>query len=226
MSALHVFDMDGTLLRGTTASLEIARRLDHVEALEDLERRFASGTTSAPEFAVEVRELWVDLDPDLVADVVSAAPWIEGIDEVCADIAGRGESSMLITMSPDFFADHLTRHGIDVIHASAFPPLPFEAPVDPSAILGPTDKVRLTEAERAARDLPLGACVAYGDSTSDEPLFAHLERTVAVNASPALESVARVAYRGHDLREAYALGRSLLDGAGSSRRERGDPSLE
>ncbi|MFJ8650006.1 hypothetical protein ACIRNI_28280 [Streptomyces sp. NPDC093546] len=27
MSRLYVFDMDGTLLRGTTAGLEIARRL-------------------------------------------------------------------------------------------------------------------------------------------------------------------------------------------------------
>lgn len=39
--------------------------------------------------------------------------------------------------------------------------------------------------------------------------------TVAVNASPRVESAARVAYRGEDLREAYAHahGRALLDTA-------------
>ena len=46
---------------------------------------------------------------------------------------------------------------------------------------------------------------------SDVPLFAVLENTVAVNADPALERAARVAYRGDDLREAYAHGRAMLD---------------
>lgn len=210
MSALHVFDMDGTLLRGTTASLEISRRLGQLDELTDLEHRFATGVIPAAGFALEVRELWADLDPDLVADVTAGAPWIEGIAEVCADIQERGETSMLITLSPDFFARHLRTLGIDVVHASRFPPPPFAEPVDPAGILDPADKVRLTETERVARDLPVDACVAYGDSMSDEPLFDHLRNTVAVNARPALEAVARVAYRGDDLREAYALGRSLL----------------
>jgi phosphoserine phosphatase len=216
MSALHVFDMDGTLLRATTASLEISRRLGRLEEITDLERRFATGETTAAEFAVEVRELWADLDPDLVGDVASAAPWIGGIAEVCADIAARGETSMLITLSPDFFARHLHDHGMEVVRGSRFPPLPFAAPVDPAAILGPADKVRLVDAERAARSLPARACVAYGDSLSDEPLFAHLPNTVAVNADPAVEALARVSYRGEDLREAYAHGRDLLGTAGTA----------
>ena len=211
MSALHVFDMDGTLLRSTTASLEISRRLDRLVELEDVERRFAAGAISAAGFALEVRELWADLDAALVADVAAGAPWIDGIADVCADIAARGETSMLVTLSPDFFARHLHDHGLQVVHGSAFPPLPFTAPIDPAAILTPADKVRLTDAERATRGLPVEACVAYGDSMSDEPLFAHLEHTVAVNASPRVEAVASVAYRGDDLREAYAHGRALLD---------------
>jgi phosphoserine phosphatase len=91
------------------------------------------------------------------------------------------------------------------------PPLPFAAPVDPAAILTPADKVRITEAERTARGLPTSACVAYGDSRSDEPLFAHLPHTVAVNADPAVEALARVSYRGEDLRVPYAQARRLLD---------------
>ena len=35
MSALHIFDMDGTLLRGTSASIEISRRLDCLEHLRE-----------------------------------------------------------------------------------------------------------------------------------------------------------------------------------------------
>ncbi|MCD2191456.1 hypothetical protein [Actinomycetospora soli] len=94
--------------------------------------------------------------------------------------------------------------GLDVVHGSVW-----SDPIDPTAILTPGDKVRLADAERAARGLPLSACVAYGDSGSDVPLFAHLTHTVAVNASPGLAAAAD--YRGNDLREAYALGRALLD---------------
>jgi phosphoserine phosphatase len=68
------------------------------------------------------------------------------------------------------------------------------AAIDPAGILSPADKVHLTEAERAAHGLPRHACVAYGDSMSDLPLFAVLQSTVAVNADAALERAARVAY--------------------------------
>jgi phosphoserine phosphatase len=210
MTALHVFDMDGTLLRGTTAPIEISRHIGREEPLAELERGFAAEEITAAEFAVEMRALWEDLTAELVVRIVADAPWIEGIEDVCADIARRGERSMLVTMSPDFFANHLGDRGIDVVYASRFPPLPFVAPIDPTGILNPADKVRLAEAERAAHGLPRSACVAYGDSMSDIPLFNVLENTVAVNADAALEGAARVAYRGEDLREAYAHGRALL----------------
>lgn len=212
MSALHVFDMDGTLLRGSTAAIEICRRIGRLEPLAELERGFAAEEISAAAFALDMRALWEDLTVELVAEVVADAPWISGIDDVCRDISERGERSMLITMSPDFFAQHLGERGIDVVRASRFPPLPFAGPVDPAGILNPVDKVRLAEAERAALDLPRHACVAYGDSMSDLPLFGVLENTVAVNGDEELERAARVAYRGDDLREAYAHGRVLLDG--------------
>ncbi|MCD2196711.1 haloacid dehalogenase-like hydrolase [Actinomycetospora endophytica] len=214
MTALHVFDMDGTLLRGTTASREICRRLDRIAEIDELERRFRGREITDAQFAVGVHGLWSTLHTELVDDIADGAPWIDGIAEVCADIAARGETSMLITLSPDFFARHLLRLGVDVVHGSAFPPLPFTAPVDPAAILTPADKVRITEAERAARHLSTNACVAYGDSRSDEPLFAHLTHTIAVNADPVVEALARVTYRGDDLREPYAQARRLLDGDG------------
>jgi phosphoserine phosphatase len=219
MTALHVFDMDGTLLRGTTAAIEISRRVGRLERLEELERAFAAEEISPPGFAVEMRALWEELTAEVVAEVVADAPWIGGIEDVCADIAQRGEHSMLITMSPNFFAEHLGSRGIDVVRASRWPPLPFAAPIDPTGILSPADKVRLTEAELTAQGLPRRACVAYGDSMSDLHLFAVLDNTVAVNADAALERAARVAYRGEDLREAYAHGRALLDA--SARRETG-----
>jgi phosphoserine phosphatase len=58
--------------------------------------------------------------------------------------------------------------------------------------------------------LSLSDCVAYGDSTSDVELFRELRRTVAVNATPATKALAAKAYEGHDMWEAYQIGRALL----------------
>lgn len=117
---------------------------------------------------------------------------------------------MLITMSPDFFAEHLLAFGVDVVAASRFPALPFAQPIDTAGILEPADKVRLAEQEWIAHGLTPNDCVAYGDSMSDLPLFGVLENTVAVNADEDLERVAAIAYRGDSLLDAYALARKLL----------------
>ena len=55
MGALHVFDMDGTLLRGTSAAIEISRRVGRLEPLAELERGFATEEISAADFAFATR---------------------------------------------------------------------------------------------------------------------------------------------------------------------------
>jgi len=208
--SLHVFDMDGTLLNGTTASLQIARYLGCVDELGVLERRFAAGAIDTRGFAAAIHGLWRSLTPPAVADVVRASPWLTGIKEVCADIRQRGERSVVITMSPDFFARHLLEFGFDEVAASRFPALPFREPLDPAGILTPVDKVRIVDEIRERLGLPRSRCVAYGDSMSDAPLFRQLANTVAVNADHHLAELAALSYRGGDLAGAYALGRELL----------------
>ncbi|MCY9784350.1 hypothetical protein KIK06_10655 [Nocardiopsis sp. EMB25] len=69
MTYLHVFDMDGTLLRGTTASLEIARILRCEPQLTDLERRFRRQEIDTRGFARSIHRLWNGLTE---SDVMSA----------------------------------------------------------------------------------------------------------------------------------------------------------
>lgn len=208
--ALHVFDMDGTLLKGTTASLQIARHLGCAEDLAGLETQFAAGEIDTHGFSAAVHGLWRSLTRPAVAEVFRACPWLAGIPEVCADIRERGERSVVITMSPDFFARHLLELGFDDVVASRFPALPFREPLDPGGILVPGDKVRIVDELRERHGLPRSRCVAYGDSMSDAPLFSRLTKTVAVNADHHLTGLAAVSYRGEDLAGAYALGRALL----------------
>ncbi|MGA4840627.1 HAD family hydrolase [Streptomyces sp. G45] len=203
MTRLHVFDMDGTLLRGTSASLELARHLGCLPELTALEAEFIAGTVDTYGFADRVCALWGALTPEIAADAFARAPWIGGLPEVLADIAARGERSAVITMSPDFFADGLRALGADDVIASRFPPLPLRTTPDPAGILTPADKVTAVDRLLAAHGLTRDACVAYGDSHSDVPLFRALHHTVAVNAGQTLKSLARHQYDGDDLWTAY-----------------------
>ncbi|WP_433338699.1 HAD family hydrolase [Spirillospora sp. CA-294931] len=211
MAVLHLFDMDGTLLTGSTANLEVARQLGTLPELRALEDAFAAGTIDTRGFSAEIHRLWGHLTPAAVAAAYAAGTWLNGIEQVCADIRARGEHSAVITMSPDFFARHLLELGFDEVFASRFPPLPFRAPLDPEGVLTPADKVVIAERLRRRHGLPPERCVAYGDSMSDAPLFKHVTHSVAVNADHHLAGIASADYRGDDLTRAYELARTLLD---------------
>lgn len=210
VSYLHVFDMDGTLITGTSANLEIARACGTEPELLELERRFSAGEIDTREFSLTVYDIWSDLTSEHVDRAFASSPFIAGITDVCADIRARGERSLVITMSSDFYARRLRDFGFDEVVASAYPEPPFAGPPVAEDILTPTDKVRIVDEVREREGIALPRCVAYGDSRSDGPLFQHLHHSVAVNADHHLSPLARAEYRGGNLLEAYRQARLLL----------------
>jgi phosphoserine phosphatase len=86
MTALHVFDLDGTLLPGPTASLLIAAAHGSGQELRALEARFAAGELDTAGFAAAVHGLWATLTPEIVAAAVAGGPWLTG-DHHLADRA-------------------------------------------------------------------------------------------------------------------------------------------
>jgi phosphoserine phosphatase len=211
VTSLFVFDLDGTLLPGSTASLELAAALDALDELHALEVDFRAGDLDTRGFAAAVHDLFGGLRAEQVGAAFAASRLLARVADVFADIRARGERSLVITMSPDFYAAHLVGLGADAVHASRFPAPPYrDVAFDPTGILTPDDKPRLVEHELAATGIPAERCVAFGDSMSDAPLFRSLRRTVAVNADEHLRDLAAATYVGDDLWPAYELGRSLL----------------
>jgi phosphoserine phosphatase len=196
--------MDGTLLPNTTACLEIARVSNTVTALIDLERRFMDELIDSKQFAHELHVLWSFIDRKLVFDAFAQSPKLDNIQTVMELIARSGGTSCLMTMSPDYYAEHFYNYGVDVIKSSKFPKA-VGAQLEFDQILSPADKpVLLDELCRARGFNPIDT-VAFGDSGSDIPLFNRLRYTIAVNASPALRSMAAASYDGNDLLEAFEL---------------------
>ena len=206
MSKLHIFDMDGTLLRGS-ACLDISRHMGELAAVNDIEERWSRGEVGHVAFYELCLPLWTGLTGADVEHVFRQTDWIDGIADVWGDIARRGEYSAVITLSPQFFADRLLRWQLGSAHGARV-----EAGVQPlpDLVLTPASKVAVAEDLLARYGLTDDDCVAYGDSASDIPLFERLRHTVAINGSAAVREVAVATYDGWDLREAYAAGRALI----------------
>jgi phosphoserine phosphatase len=207
MTRLHVFDMDGTLLRGV-ATVELCRHLGSFEVANAVEEAWLRGEVSDTAYWERVLPLWAGVSEEGIDQAFEAAPWIDGVAEVFADIAARGEHSVVISQSPLFFVRRLQRWGAGAAYGAGVEPggRPTE-----DMFLTIEDKVDITDALLDDLGLTASECVAYGDSTSDGLLFEWLSNTVAVNAIPSLRCRAAAVYDGPDLREAYTAGRALLD---------------
>lgn len=208
MARLHLFDLDGTLLRGTSAPVEISRQLGLELETVALDREVSAGLIGPPEYAQRVHALWAELTEVHVAAAFAGAPWMTRIREVWAEIRGQGDYCAVISLSPSFFVERLTGWGAHAAYGSRFPAVPFTEPVDPAGVLSAEAKVRIADLLCAEFGVTRAECVAYGDSGSDKALFGAVPVSVAVNADHHLAGLATHTYMGMDLWEAYELVRS------------------
>ncbi len=207
MSSLHVFDLDGTLLRGS-ACLEISRTVGVLDETLAIEDAWTRGMISDNGFWERCLPLWEGLSDDQIDSAFAATPWLEGVEAVFADIRSRNEWSVVITQSPKFFAERLQRWGASYTYGALVAPGNCKGA---DQLVSGADKLRITEELLAELGLGSNDCVAYGDSLSDLALFEALTNTVAVNAHERIRALARASYEGTDFWAAYLAGRRLLD---------------
>ncbi|MCX4692170.1 HAD family phosphatase [Streptomyces sp. NBC_01408] len=205
MTLLHLFDLDGTLMYGSAAPVEISRQLGLSAEIAELERAFSAREIGPHQFSVAAHALWADLMPAHVRAAFEGAPWLAGIREVWQEIRERGDYCAVVSLSPSFFVELLLEWGAHAAHGSVFPAVPFTQPVEEAGILTPAGKVTVADRLCARFGVSRSDCVAYGDSATDMVLFEAVPVSVAVNARPVLTERATHVYEGRDLREAYQL---------------------
>lgn len=207
MTKLHVFDMDGTLLRGAAVE-EISRHLGCFDEANALEQAWRRGECVDQTLWWElVLGLWSAATERDFDEAFERAPWMMRVPDVFSDIAARGENSVVISQSPLFIVQRLKRWGV---HTTFGTTVERGVQCHINQLIQPEHKVEITRDLANKLGVSLSDCVAYGDSTSDLELFRELRRTVAVNATLAVKSLAAKTYEGHDIWDAYQIGRQLL----------------
>jgi|tagenome__1003787_1003787.scaffolds.fasta_scaffold20936700_3 phosphoserine phosphatase len=190
------FDLDGTLLRGTTVSRLTAERAGRGHEAAVLEERYAAGEIGN-DVVASASLAWLDESAWAALD---DAPWIAGIDETIAALRAAGVATLVATLTWRRAAEHLAaRHGFDGACGT-------EVLEDGT--------LRLCDEQAKAafvvdwctrRGIAPARLAAVGDARSDLPLFAQSGLAIALNATPAARAAAQVAIETDDLRDVLPL---------------------
>jgi phosphoserine phosphatase len=200
-----VFDLDGTLLRGTTVSLMLARWLGHEEEMSQLEEAFHAGEISNRVVA-DATASW--LAGQSTADawrVLAKGSWIAGMAETFQTLAEARVNLLLGTITWSFIAERLS----DSYGFAAFGGT--EMHVTDGVVSGwvtryfdEQDKLRFVRRWCYRNGFSMGEVAAIGDSRSDVPLFRHTGTSIALNATPDARAIASHVLDTDDLRNVLA----------------------
>ena len=178
------FDLDGTLLRGTTVSLRLAEWMGTAEVLSDLEARFAAGEVSNSVVA-DTSAVWLaGRALSDVARLLEDGPGIDGIAETVDALHAAGSDVLLATITWRFAAECLAeRFGFDAVSGTEMEARDGIVTGTVSRQFDEWDKRAFVESFCREREVPLAQAAAVGDSRSDirsRPVGL----SIALNATP------------------------------------------
>ncbi|WP_342795356.1 HAD family hydrolase [Kitasatospora viridis] len=200
------FDVDGTLVPGTSSGAHLAGLLGHTEALTRAEAAYSAGELTNHQVCDMDALGWRGRSEAEVRERLASLPLVDGIAETTAWCRRNGLLPVLATLAWQSVGVHLAdRFG-------------FQAWCGPEleTVGGRyTGRVVRYFDEYGKRDFALGhaataglsaaRCAAVGDSRSDLPLFREVGLALAFNADPAAEAAADHAVTGSDLRAVLPL---------------------
>jgi phosphoserine phosphatase len=200
-AAVVFFDVDGTLVPGTSSSQYLARHLGHLDALARAEADWNAGLVGNVEIELMDARVWAGTTTAQVRSWLEGLPLVDGIDEVVSWCRAQEVTPVLATLAWAPVTEFLCeRFGFA---PGAGPALAIDGPVFTGEVARSVDEFgKRDHALAAAREAGVRAsrCAAIGDSRSDAPLFAEVGLRIAFNASSSLRPLADVCLDGNDLR--------------------------
>lgn len=209
------FDLDGTLLRGTTVAKLLAEWTGDREAMDELEASYGAGEIPNTAIADASGKWLAGKTRGDVWDVLARAAWIDGMAEALSTLTAAGSRLLLGTITWRFAAEMLREpHGFADVSGTEM-----ETREDGtltgivSGYFDEHDKLRFVESWCARNGYSMANVAAVGDSRSDVPLFARAGLSIALNATADARAAATHVLDTDDLRDVLP----LLGGAVSPR---------
>jgi phosphoserine phosphatase len=196
------FDLDGTLVRGSTVSLEMGRVLGHLDRIRDLEARYARHEISNAEIAIQDARACRDRSVAEIERAVLGIPLIEGFRDVVRTLKDRGTRTLIVTVTGSFAARAIAKeYGVDDYAGCELEEANGRFTGRVSRHFEENDKVRFVKEYCSKYGLGLSRCAAVGDGRSDIPLFGAVGLAIALNATPQARAASRVTLDTDDLRD-------------------------
>ncbi|WP_341677204.1 haloacid dehalogenase-like hydrolase [Niveibacterium sp. SC-1] len=195
------FDLDGTLIVGTSSGRHLAERLGHVDAMALLEARYGRGEASNREVAEFDAWHFRGLEMRDVEAMLADIPLIAGIGETVGRLRGAGIVPVINT---------LARDGVAEVIAKRFGFLAWSGPRLARDELGrftgevalhfeAEDKCGFLQALCARHAVAPASVVHVGDSRSDLAAFRFAGLGIAFNGDAQACAVAHRSLRGDTL---------------------------
>jgi phosphoserine phosphatase len=211
------FDLDGTLLRNTSASQLIADSLGDGRQFAEFEASYKAGRiTNADVARVSASHLHGRTLSE-VAEILGGGDWIAGIKDVTAALGRSGITSVLATISWDFVAEIVAaRYGFAAWCGTPMRRHRGYLTGYAGQALEGRDKARFAAKICAERNVALAHAAAIGDSRSDVHIFKRVGYSIALNGDTHAKAVASVSCDTDDLRDVLSLLTPELDTTGGA----------
>jgi phosphoserine phosphatase len=200
------FDLDGTLVRGTSVNLHLATWLGCLRHVESLEERYARGEVTVAALADATASRYRGVDRRDVWRSLADIPTIEGIEPALQALRRRGTRIVLATCTWRFAAEYFrVRYGFDSACGTTMQHTGDTLSGVVSEYVDGTAKAGFVVGYCARARIPLADCVAVGNSVSDVPMFAAAGHSIALNATHEARRAARASVDTDDLRRVVQL---------------------
>lgn len=205
--ALACFDLDGTLVPGTSTGQHIATRLGHSSLMGEVETLYSQGKVTNFEVAERDGAHYAGYNTSDIEILLRDVPLIADIKETVDYLGSCGIPSILSTVAWRFVAEIIANRFGFV--AWCGPELSIDEngrfTGEVSRHFDENDKRDFVERYCAQRNIPLNRVFAVGDSRSDITLFNAVGYSVALNGNEIARKSARIAIASDTLLDVLPL---------------------
>jgi phosphoserine phosphatase len=214
--AMAFFDVDGTLVPGTSSAIFLAERLGHGDRVAEAEAAWDAGLVTARHVEELDARGWAGASETQIRKWLTELPLVQGIAEAVDWCREHSVVPVLATLAWRPVGSYLCEtFGFE---DSCGPRLDIRDGVFTGRAIDSYDEYAKRDfAHRVAarHGLPLDRCVAVGDSRSDLPLFDDVGCVIAFNADPEARSRAHAVVDSGDIRDVLPVMGEWLAGPGA-----------